>query len=164
LLTLLLGSGVGSWVVPACDATGDGQRETLQRLPGVWVVVEQVAPELAQGGLTAAAIQRETEETLHAAGLRLLSAEECWQTPGMPWLYITVALLKATETTYAATIAAVLHQEVQLTRLPQLKTFGVTWDAGTHVGAVSTEELPSIRRNIRALIDKFVEEYQAVNP
>jgi hypothetical protein len=82
----------------------------------------------------------------------------------MPWLYITVALLKATDTTYAATMAAVLNQEVQLTRSPQLKTFGVTWDAGTYIGAVSTEQLPSIRSKIRELIAKFVEDYQAVNP
>jgi hypothetical protein len=81
----------------------------------------------------------------------------------MPWLYITAAVLKATDTTYAATIAAVLHQEVQLTRSPQMKTFGITWDAGTHLGAVSAEQLPSIRRNIRELIDKFVEDYRAVN-
>ena len=150
-------------MVSQCYATGDFQRETLQGLPGVWVVIEHMPPELAKAGVTSSDLQQETEEILRSAGLRILSQEECWQTPGMPWLYITVVVLKATDAIYAATIAAVLNQEVQLTRNPQMKTFGITWDAGTHVGAVSTEQLPSIRRNIRELIDKFVEDYQAVN-
>ena len=164
LIPLLFGSSLGGVVVSQCYATGDFQRETLQRLPGVWVVVEHMPPELVKAGITSSDLQQETEETLRSAGLRILSQEECWQTPGMPWLYITVIVLKATDTVYAATIAAVLNQEVQLTRSPHMKTFGITWDAGTHVGAVSTEQLPSIRRNLRELINKFVEDYQAMNP
>ncbi len=152
--------GVG--VVP-CQATGDFQRETLRALPGVWVVVEQVAPDLAQAGVTQAALQHETEEKVRAAGLPLLSQEECWRTPGMPWLYITVAVSPATETTYAATIAADLYQEVQLVRPPALKTFGVTWDAGVHVGTVKREELASVRQRVGALVEQFVADYQAGN-
>jgi hypothetical protein len=127
------------------------------------VVVERVAPELAQAGITQRDIQRDAEEKVRAAGIPLLSQEECWRTPGMPWLYITVALLKATDTTYAATIAANLYQEVQLMRTPHLKTFGVTWDAGVHVGAVNTEQLTSVRQSVGALVDQFVADYQAAN-
>ena len=81
----------------------------------------------------------------------------------MPWLYITVAVLKVTDTTYAATIAADVYQQVQLLRTPPLKTFGVTWDAGVHLGAVSREQLASLRQRIGALVDQFVADYQAAN-
>jgi len=143
-LTVSLLHGVWLWGTLAY-AAGDFQRETLRALPGVWVVVEHVGPELTQTGLTQAELQQDTEEKIRAAGIPLLRQEECWQTPGMPWLYLTVALLKVTDTTYAATIAANLYQEVQVLRSPPLKTFGVTWDAGVHVGAVSTEQLASLR-------------------
>lgn len=163
IMILLLSGGLGGFVVPPCYASGNFQRETLQSLPGVWVVVEHVSSELTSVGVTPSGIQQDTEENLRSVGLRILSQEECWQTPGMPWLYITVALLKATDTIYAVTIAAALNQEVQLTRNPQMRTFGVTWDAGTHIGAVSSEQLPTIRHNIRELVDKFVKDYQAAN-
>lgn len=158
---------VGLWVwgvfVVPCSATGAFQRETLRALPGVWVVVEQVGPELAHAGVTQSALQHDTEEKIRAAGLPLLSQEECWRTPGMPWLYLTVAVSKATDTIYAATIAVSLYQEVQLLRPPALKTFGVTWDAGVHVGTVTTEELASVRQRVGALVDQFVADYQAGN-
>ncbi len=152
----------GRFVVP-CHATGEFQRETLRALPGVWVVIEQVGPELAQAGVTQSALQHDTEEKIRAAGLRLLSQEECWGTPGMPWLYITVAVSKATATTYAATMAADLYQEVQLVRPPALKTFGVTWDAGVQVGTVNTDQVASLRQRVGTLVDQFVADYQAGN-
>jgi hypothetical protein len=82
----------------------------------------------------------------------------------MPWLYITVALLKASTTTYAATIGAVLNQEIMLTRNPQIKAFGATWDAGVHLGAISAESLPTVRDSVGSLVEQFTAAYQAVNP
>jgi hypothetical protein len=81
----------------------------------------------------------------------------------MPWLYLTIALLKASDTTYAVTIAATLNQEIMLTRNPQIKTFGVTWDTGVHVGAVGAESLPTVRESVGSLVKKFTADYQAVN-
>jgi len=144
-------------------AEGDFQRDTLQGLPGVWVVVEHLPPELVQAGVTQSQMQRDTEEKLRRVGITVLTQDECWRTPGMPWLYLTVALLKANETTYAATVAATLNQEVILTRDPRLKTFGVTWDAGVRVGAVSTEQLSTIRQSIGNLVDKFIADYLMIN-
>jgi hypothetical protein len=127
-------------------------------------VVEQLAPELERAGVTQAHIQQETEEKLRQIDLPLLSQEECWQTPGMPWLYLTVAVFKASDTTYAATIAAVLYQEVRLTRPPQPKTFGATWDTGVRLGLLNAESLATVRQSVGSLIDKFTADYQAVNP
>ena len=162
-VSLLQGVWLWGTLAAPCYATGDFQRETLRALPGTWVVVEHVGPELTQTGVTQSDLQHDTEEKVRAAGIPLLSQEECWQTPGMPWLYITVALLKVTDTTYAATIAADLYQQVQLLRRPPMKTFGVTWDAGVHLGAVSREQLASLRQKVGTLVDQFVADYQAAN-
>ena len=150
--------------VPYSFAEGNFQRDTLRGLPGVWVVVEQLPSALERTGLTQGHVHQEAEDKLRKAGVKILTQEECWQTPGMPWLYLTIALFKANETTYAVTIAATLNQEVTLTRNPQIKTFGVTWDAGVQVGAVDTESLPTIRQKVGGLVDKFVADYQAMNP
>ena len=144
-------------------AAGDFQRDTLRGLPGVWVVVEKLTPELEQAGLTQGQVHQDAEDQLRHAGIKVLTQEECWQTPGMPWLYLTIALLKASDTTYAVTIAATLNQEIMLTRNPQIKTFGVTWDTGVHVGAVGAESLPTVRESVGSLVKKFTADYQAVN-
>jgi len=158
----------GLWLcgiaVPSSFAEADFQRDTLRGLPGVWVVLEKLPPELEQTGLTQGQLQTDAEDRLRKAGIVILTQEECWQTPGMPWLYITVALLKASTTTYAATIGAVLNQEIMLTRNPQIKAFGTTWDAGIHLGAIGAESLPTVRDSVGSLVDKFTTAYQAVNP
>ncbi|HEV8716098.1 MAG TPA: hypothetical protein VGX03_25140 [Candidatus Binatia bacterium] len=157
---------VGLWLCAAASssfAEADFQRETLRGLPGVWVVVEKLPAELEQSGLTQGQVQTDAEDRLRKAGITILTQEECWQTPGMPWLYITVALLKAGTTTYAATVGAVLNQEITLTRNPQIKAFGSTWDAGVHLGAIGTESLATVRDSVGSLVDKFIADYQAVN-
>jgi hypothetical protein len=158
----------GLWLcgtaVSTSFAEADFQRETLRGLPGVWVVVEKLPAELAQTGLTQGQVQTDAENRLRKAGIAILTQDECWQTPGMPWLYITVALLKASTTTYAATIGAVLNQEIILTRNPQIKAFGATWDAGVHLGAIGAESLATVRESVGSLVEQFITDYQAVNP
>jgi hypothetical protein len=157
----------GLWLCGAAAsaalAEADFQRETLHGLPGVWVVVEKLPAELEQTGLTQGQVQADAEGRLRRAGVPILTQEECWQTPGMPWLYITVALLKAGTATYAATVGEVLNQEIMLTRNPQVKAFGSTWDAGVHLGAVGAESLATVRDSVGSLVDKFIAAYQAVN-
>lgn len=139
------------------------QQETLRDLAGVWVVVEKLNPEIDQGGLTRDQLQTDAETQLRQAGIRLLTAGECWETPGMPWLYITVAILKASETAYAITIEVSLNQEVALTRAPHVKTFGVTWDTGVNLGVVEVENMATVRERLGALVEKFIADYRAVN-
>jgi hypothetical protein len=150
-------------VASSSFAEADFQQETLRGLPGVWVVVEKLPPELEQTGLTQGQVQAEAEDRLRKAGIATLTQEECWRTPGMPWLYLTVALLKVSATTYAATVGAVLNQEILLTRNPQIKAFGATWDAGVHLGAIGTDSLPTVRASVGSLVEKLIADYHAVN-
>jgi hypothetical protein len=163
LAIIVAGLWLYSVAASNCLAEADFQRETLRRLPGVWVVVEQLPAELEQTGLTQDQVQTDAEDRLRKAGITILTQEECWQTLGMPWLYITVALLKASPATYAATVGAVLNQEIVLTRNPQIKAFGSTWDAGVHLGAIGAESLATVRDSVGSLVDKFVADYQAAN-
>lgn len=161
---IIAGLWLGSIAALHSFAEADSQRETLRNLPGVWVVVEHLPADLEQSGVTQGQVQIEAENRLRKAGIAILTQEECWQTPGMPWLYITVALLQASPTTYAATIGAILNQEIMLTRNPQIKAFGATWDAGVHLGAISAESLPTVRESVGSLVEQFTADYQAVNP
>jgi hypothetical protein len=164
LIALVAGLWCAALSVGSRCLAADAQAATLRGLLGIWVVVERFSPELENAGVTQSAVQQDAEAKLRQAGIRVLTQEECWQTPGMPWLYMTVALLKAHETTYAATIGATLNQEVQLTRPPQVKAFGATWDAGVHIGAIGAERLSSVRESVGSLVDRFITAYHAVNP
>ncbi len=152
--------GIAVW---GTTAWADLRHETLRGLAGVWVVVEKLHPDIDQGGVTRSQLQADAEARLRQAGLRVLTQDECWETPGMPWLYITAGILKATDTTYAVTIEASLHQEVILARAPHVKTFGVTWDTGVNIGVVGVGQMGTVREHVGALVDRFIADYRAAN-
>jgi hypothetical protein len=143
-------------------------RSTLRGLPGVYVAVEALDPDVQQDGLTKATLQADAELRLRMAGIRVLSREEWAKTQGGPVCYIDVSIVKDVGLTdvldfdlYAFEVSVELHQDVALVRDMAVKVLSPTWSA-SYVGFTNT--LPRIRTKVTELVERFINAYQAVNP
>jgi hypothetical protein len=72
-------------------------RETLHGLSGVVVVVETIKPDAEADGLKVTELQTDVELRLAHGGIRVLPHGEWRQTPGRPWLYVSVNTIKYLE-------------------------------------------------------------------
>lgn len=143
-------------------------RSTLRGLPGVYVAVEALDPDVHQDGLTKATLQADAELRLRMAGIRVLSREEWAKTRGGPVCYIDVSIVKDVGLTdvldfdlYAFEVSVQLQQDVTLVRDMAVMVLSPTWSA-SYVGFTNT--LPRIRTKVTELVERFINAYQAVNP
>lgn len=135
-------------------------RETLKGLPGVNVKVEKLDSGEKRAGFSESTFRTDVELKLRMAGIRVLSDEEQFQTPGMPWLYLSVSGLHDQPGELDAfTIQLQLFQVVLLERNGE-RTGAVTW--GTSV--VGRGRLPSIRNAVKDRVDEFINVWLSVNP
>ena len=140
------------------------QRDTLRGLGGVHVLVEELEADVEQHGLTAEALQADTEEQLRRAGIDVLAEEQRLQTPGTPYLYVNVNVSLGEETPLAAaTLDVALKQSVVLARDPIRLCLAPTWRTGT-TGRVGYARLADLRGAVNDLVAEFVEDYRAANP
>ncbi len=140
------------------------QRDTLRGLRGVHVLVEKLEADVEHHGLTAAALQADTEEQLRQAGIEVLAEEQRLTTPGTPYLYVNVNVSMGEETPLAAvSVDIALKQSVVLTRDPVLVCLAPTWRTGT-TGRVGYARLADLRGAVKDLVAEFVDDYRAANP
>ena len=137
-------------------------RPTLRGFPGVYVVVEQMSPEVEKDGLTTNQLLKNTELKLQTSGVQLLSKEEFLRTPGRPYLYVnaSITLLRTQITRYIYYIRLEFNQEVSLVKSPTTIVPAVTWSAG---GWGIDFSLENIRDILKKQTEKFVSAYLAVN-
>jgi len=143
-------------------------RSTLQWLPGVYVAVEALDPDIQKDGLTKATLQADAELRLRMAGIKVLSRKEWAKTQGGPVCYIDVSIVKDVALTdvldfdlYAFEVSVELHQDVALVRDMAVMVLSPTWST-SYVGF--TNALPRIRTKVTELVERFINAYQAVNP
>ena len=138
------------------------ERQTLRGLQGIWVVVEDLPPEVERRGLTREKILSDVEQKLRGAGIKLLNRNMCIVTPGRPQLYVNVRTFKPGEANgYAYYNSIDLRQVVDLER-NQLRTFSPTWSRYS-AGIVSENQLDLIRDDMRQMVDVFVDTWLTVN-
>jgi hypothetical protein len=142
-------------------------RETLRRLEGVRVLVEDFTPEVGRDGLTRQQVQTAVERRLRTAGIQVLTEREWATTPGNPYLAVRV---NARQTTgelsglYAYAIAVEFKQTAVLVRDSDLRAMGAaTWSVGAS-GSVDRDHLRQIGAAVDAQIDHFITAYRSVNP
>jgi len=153
-------------VVPSALALdSDVNRETLRGLKGVRVLVEDLASEVGKAGLTKNQLQADIEDKLRKAGIKALTQDECFATPGEPYLYVNINLnfRKADPNIYSFSIDIGVIQNVTLDRDPKQKTYAATWSTGG-VGSIKQEFLPRLKDSVDDLLDLFIKSYLAVNP
>jgi hypothetical protein len=128
---------------------------TLKGIDGVQVLVEDLSDSAKALGLEKETIQTDVELKLRLAGMRVLSDEEDNNTPGMPYLYVNVRVVRS-----AAAVGVELRQSVRLARNGE-PALGATWSAGG-VGTNLTAE--SIRGHVKDYVEAFLNAWLSVNP
>ena len=89
------------------------RKDSLKGMHGIYVVVEDVGPEL-RGVLTRSKLRKRVENQLRTAGIRLVKELEAAKLPGEPYLYINLAALPLGLKRYACRIDVEMHQLVAL--------------------------------------------------
>lgn len=154
---------LGLYVAPNWAGDFEWTRATLRGLPGVEVVMEALAPEVEQAGLTKQQLQTDVELRLRQGGIRVLTDEERSKAMGRPWLYIqvTVALVRQLG-------IAIYNINVELRQAVSLATGEVAPGASTWsveaLGGVALNDLPRVRESARDQVDAFINAYLSVNP
>jgi hypothetical protein len=159
VLTLTL-MGPSSWAL-----NSETNRATLRGLVGVRVLIEDLPPEVLQEGLTKTRLQADVELKLRTAGIKTLTQEECFKTPGEPYLYFNINLntLKTETDHYAYSIDIGLIQNVTLLRDPGQDTYAITWSTGG-VGLIGKKRLSELQDSVGDLLSIFVKAFLSVNP
>jgi len=150
---------------PIFAINGVSNRATLRGLKGVGVLVEKLPPEVEQEGLKRDQIQIEVESKLRTAGIKVLTREEAFNTPGEPFLYINinVNIAKTESEIYPYSIDLLLIQKVSLLRDPNLTSYAITWSTGG-VGSIGKTIVRELEEGVEAMVDVFIKAYLDENP
>jgi hypothetical protein len=164
---------LGFWVMgllmfvasPLLALNSEMNRSSLQGLKGVRVLVEDLTSEVEGEGLAKSVLQKEIEDRLRGAGIRVLTQEEAPQTPGEPYLYVNVnvTLSKGEEEACSYSIDLALIQNVTLIRNPRQTTYAITWSTGG-MGLIGKKSLKDLKESVREIVDLFVKAFMSVNP
>jgi hypothetical protein len=134
------------------------RRKSLIGIHGIYVVVEDLGPEL-KGVLTRSAVRKRVEMQLQAAGIRLVKELEAAKLPGEPYLYVNLAALPLGPKRYACRIDLEVHQLVALVH-HSASGHASTWEQGV----VTTGGVKTIYDNVDELVFDFICDYLAMNP
>lgn len=139
------------------------QQESLRDLKGVFISVENFAPEIQKDGLTKDRIRKDVELMLRKAGIKILSKKEWFDVEGSPFLYVNTHVVKLRETReYIYSINISFKQTVYPARKPVEITGAATWTIGGIIGI--TPDLDKIRASVKTQVEDFIKAYLAVNP
>jgi hypothetical protein len=137
-------------------------RHTLQGLQGVAVVVESIKSDAEADGLLSTDLQADTELKLSQAGIAVLAQDQWRQTPGRPWLYVSVNTIKYLAS-YFFSIDVQLKQEVSLPRQPSLVTSTATWEVGSIGFVISPDLSQKIRDSVSGYVNHFIRDFLSAN-
>ncbi|MBN1843104.1 MAG: hypothetical protein JW883_12605 [Deltaproteobacteria bacterium] len=140
-------------------------RISLKGLKGLHVAVRTLKPEIQNEGLTRKIIEKDVESRLNDAGIKTLTAMECFSTAGGPSLDVDVKASKLKSGSekssgYIYTIDVRLAQGVTLDRDSMIALHADTWKTQDY-GQVS--KLEELRNKIKEKIDEFARSYKAAN-
>jgi hypothetical protein len=134
------------------------RKESLKGIHGIYVVVEDLGPEL-KGVLTRSEVRKRVEQQLQTAGIRLVKELEAAKLPGEPYLYVNLAALPLGPKRFACRIDIEVHQLVALAH-NSASGHAITWEQGV----VTAGGVKTISNNIDDLVFDFIYDYLATNP
>jgi hypothetical protein len=137
-------------------------QETLCGLKGVMVFIEDLDSDIEKNGPTKNLIQKEVESRLRHADIPVLTREEAYDTPGKPYLYLSLTTHNTDIDLYSYFIRLEFNQDVSLIREPSVSTSATTWIANV-VGIVGARNLPAVTEDVDSLTDKFIHDYVSAN-
>jgi hypothetical protein len=139
---------------------------TLAGLTGVDVVVAKMSGHAADAGITQVWGETYLEERLTEAGVPLLTLEERLQTPGFPYLFLTVTVTRVGEhPLFAYTVRLELQQSVLLDRDRTIHAPAPTWSSAAKLGYAGELKVEAaIKEIVGAMAGEFITAYAAANP
>ncbi len=142
--------------------------EVLVGLDGLEVMVEGLTDKEREGGLTEDALQTYLEMRLRQARIPILSKLEWLQSERNPRLYLNVMAIQTVTGGWTYTLSLEVSQYACIGGVkeePLTHPCGsfTTWDVG---GLYTTPDnlADSVRGNLAELMDRFLNDYLAVNP
>jgi hypothetical protein len=151
------------WTTVGFAFTAD-KRDTLRGLREVSVLVEYLPDDVEREGLSREQLTRDIEGRLRQAGLRVLTISEIANSPGAPYLYVTIYPITGPSVNFTAyAIGLTLKQLVQLSRDPPTEFFATTWEGPAPLSSLSAPSVLDIRGRISDAVGRFIIDYQAVN-
>jgi hypothetical protein len=152
------------WTTVGFAFTAD-KRDTLRGLREVSVLVEYLPDDVEREGLSQEHLTRDIEVRLRQAGLRVLTISEIAKSSGAPYLYVAVYPLPGPSVNFNAyAIGLTLKQLVQLSRSPTTEFFATTWEGPAPLSSLSAPSVLDIRTRLSDAVERFIIDYQAVNP
>jgi hypothetical protein len=107
-------------------------------------------------------LEADVTEKLQKAGIPLFQTADEITNTGFPYLVVEVTLKKLNRTLFPIETQVRLYQRVRLLRDLSIETDAVTWSMGGSGGPKI--EIAKIRRLVGSGIDRFIADYQSVNP
>jgi hypothetical protein len=140
------------------------ERESLKGITGVEVLVEPLNVEIEQRGLEAATLQKEVNQRLQKAGVKVLTERERLTTPAAAVLVIRVDALHDRIGRYFYSIDLFLKRRVQLEDQGPSELSAVTWMKCGPIGIVADDNIKHIETQVLHEADHFIKDYRAMNP
>jgi hypothetical protein len=151
--------------IPASGLSSDNEinRESIRGINGVHVFIEILGQDEIRDGLTADSILKDVELRLRKNGITVLTEAGMRIYPGNPLLYINANFRKMKNlSTNVYSLSIEFYQNVIFER-NKLSMRAVTWNLGA-VGYTPVNNLDSVRKDVRGLVDRFITAYLSVNP
>ncbi len=165
----LMAMALGLIGLPAGSAAQDTvwNRYTLEDLGGVFVSA-QTGAACAGAGITDESVRVQTEATLAAAGVDLLTQGEMLRNPGLPELRIILECAPgdgvAVTGALAYSVAVRVHQSTQMTRDNQITLAeAVTWFATDLGVAAIVDAQAALEAAVTAGVEEFAAAYTETN-
>ena len=165
ILCVAIAWAIVAFASPALALDSEPNRQTLQGLQGFKVLIEDLGSDIERLGLIKSELQMDLEAKLRKAGIKVLTQEECYKTPGEPYLYLNININtgKLGDEKYSYSIDIGVIQNVLLQRDPRMKSYSVTWSTGG-VGSIEKEFVGRLRESVDELAKIFVNAFFSVNP
>ncbi|PKN17321.1 MAG: hypothetical protein CVU71_16190 [Deltaproteobacteria bacterium HGW-Deltaproteobacteria-6] len=164
VIAILLSALFWSTYAPADDS--EISRSTLTGLKGVYVLVENIQPNIQKyaqkAGLSTEQIKKNIEKKLFAAGIRTLSRDEWLKLAGRPVLYVNINTHETEKYWYAYDIKCEFRQIVSLEVNPKVKTLANTWSVNI-TGMTNIGNLHLIKKDADVLLERFIQAHRSVN-
>ena len=150
-----------------CIAGNELERASLFGITQVYVLIEGLDAEAKHGGLNKTRLQTDVEVELRKAGIRLITRNELSNTPRLPYLYVSITVVKGRgqSSLYTYSVSLELMQRVYLAgNASKTESIGATW-SNVVTGFVAGQPLDDqVRKYLRDLVSEFINDYLAVNP
>ena len=151
--------------IPAIGYSSENEinRESIRGMKGVHVVFEKLGQGEYRDGLAADLILKDVELRLRKNGITVLTEAGMRIYPGNPLLYININSIKINNVkAYMYSLSIELEQSVTLER-NKMPMRAVTWNLGV-VKYTPANKLNNVRKDIKELVDRFINAYLSVNP